>query len=134
MRSELTLGLVFLAFAAFPAVAVPGAHLTPCAWALVGLLAVAGALAITKIRPAYYVALVAATTVVLSGVLTWAGIGGGKLGLPMHPLLQAVLGLYLVFRVALAHGTFGRGKAPRPRLSDDPAFEEAATAPIDPID
>ena len=133
MRSELTLGLVFLAFAAFPAVAVPGAHLAPVAWALVGLLAAAGALAITKIRAAYYLALVAAATVVLSGVLTWAGIGGGRLGLPMNPLLQVVLGLYLLFRVALAHGTFGRPTA-RPRLRDDPAFEEAAAEPTDPVE
>ena len=129
MRSELTWGLVFLAFAAFPAVAVPGAHLALCAWVLVGMLAVAGALCITRIRAAYYVALVVATAVVLSGVVTWAGIGAGRLGLPMNPLLQVVLGLYLLFRVALAHGTFGRGKPARPRLSDDPAFEQAITPP-----
>ena len=123
MRSELTLGLVFLAFAAFPAVAVPGAHLAVFAWVQVGLLALAGALAITKIRAAYYVALVVAATVVLSGVLTWAGVG--KLGLPMNPLLQVVLGLYLLFRVALAHSTFGRQQI-RPRLGDDPASESTA--------
>jgi hypothetical protein len=119
MRSPLTLGIVFVGLAAFCFFASPGTKISPVGMGLAGLLAVAGVLVMTRLRAGFYVGLVAGAAVAIAGILTWTGVGGGRLSLPVDPRIEVVLGLYMCFRMALAEKFMGpQPKRARP-LSDE---------------
>ncbi len=111
MRSPISLGIVFVAMAAFAVAGLHGQRLGPLAIGLVVVLAAAGLLVMTGVRAAYYVGLAAGALTALAGICTWTGLGGARLALPVQPIIAVVVGLYLCFRVAIAHKLFG----PRPR-------------------
>jgi len=64
----------------------------------------------TRLRVAFYLGIFAGAATAIVALLDWARIGGGHLGLPFHPGLAAVMGLYMCFRVVLAQRMFGPQK------------------------
>ncbi len=114
MRSPFTLGFVYVVLGGL-AVSGIGGHrplgLVP--WVLAGLLVVAGVALFTRLRPAYYFALAVAALTAVSGVLALAH--HPELALPAPPALSIGVGLYLIFRTALAAPSFaGRKKEVAP--------------------
>jgi hypothetical protein len=105
-RSTISLGIVFLALPAISVAGAPGVRLSPVAYGLLGLLGLAGVLVMFRLRPAYYLGLAAGAATAMTGILTWAGVGGGRFALPGHPAFSTVVGLYLCLRVAMAHRQF----------------------------
>lgn len=120
MRSSWSLGIVFVALGGL-AVSGIGGHrpIGPVPWILAGLLVVAGALVFTRVRAAFWLALVAAALTAATGVLPY--LHHPELALPVPPALSIGIGLYLVFRTALAASSFGapkkRGFVPPPEAN-----------------
>jgi len=120
VRSPLTLGIVFVGLAAFCVFASPGVKITPVGIGLASLLALAGALVMLRMRAGYYAGIAVAALTAIAGIVTWAGIGNGRLTLPMDPRVEAVLGLYLCFRMALSEKHMGPPKPKRPLSDEEP--------------
>jgi hypothetical protein len=110
MRSSWSLGILYIVFGGL-AVSGIGGHrpLGPVAWVLAGLLIAAGALILTRLRPAFYVALAVGGLVAASGIMPY--VGHPELSLPVPPALSIGVGLYLVFRTAITASAFGAPKS-----------------------
>jgi hypothetical protein len=109
MRSSLSLGFVYLVLGGMSVSGIGGHRpVGTVPWVLAGLLVVAGALLFTRTRVAFYVAIATGALVAAGGVL--ALMHHPELGLAVPPALSIGVGLYLVFRTAIAASTFG---APR---------------------
>lgn len=116
MRSFWSLGVVFIALGGLSVSGIGGRHpLGPVAWVLAAILVAAGALLFTRMRAAWFFALAAGALTAASGVMPY--LHHPELALPVPPALAIVVGLYLVFRTAIAAPTFGphkpRGFIPR---------------------
>jgi hypothetical protein len=83
--------------------------LGPAAYAIAGLLVVAGVVLFTRRAIAYYVALAAALVTATTGAL--AAFGLPQLALPVPPMLAIGVGLYLVLRVVMARDSLRGGRA-----------------------
>jgi hypothetical protein len=109
MRSPLTLGIVYIALGGLSVSGIGGHRpLGVVPWVLAGLLVVAGVALLTRFRPAYYFALGVAALTAVTGVLALAH--HPELALPTPPALSIAVGLYLIFRTALASSAFGARK------------------------
>jgi hypothetical protein len=109
MRSSWSLGVVFIALGGLSVSGIGGRHpLGPVAWVLAALLVAAGALMFTRTRAAFYCALTVGALTAASGALALAH--HPELALPVPPALSIVVGLYLIFRTAIAAPTFGPAK------------------------
>jgi hypothetical protein len=110
MRSSWSLGILFVVFGGLSVSGIGGHRpLGPVAWVLAGLLMAAGALILTRLKAAYYLALAVGGLVAASGVMPY--VGHPELALPVPPALAIGVGLYLVFRTAIAASAFGPPKA-----------------------
>jgi hypothetical protein len=111
MRSPFTLGFVYVVLGGLSVSGIGGHRpfgVVP--WVLAGLLVVAGVALFTRTRPAYYLAIAVATLTSVSGVLALAH--HPELALPASPYVSIGVGLYLIFRTALAlPSPAGRKKA-----------------------
>lgn len=118
MRSSWSLGIVFVALGGLSVSGIGGRHpLGPVAWLLAGLLVVAGAFIFTHTRAAFYLALATGGITAATGILPY--VHHPELALPVPPALAIGVGLYLVFRTAIAAREFGPRPPRRARLSDD---------------
>jgi hypothetical protein len=115
MRSSWSLGVVYIVLGGLSVSGIGGRHaLGPVAWVLAGLLVLAGALLFTRIRAAFWTALVVAAITAASGIMPL--LHHPEWALPVPPALAIGIGLYLILRVSLAASTFGvkpRGFLPR---------------------
>ena len=106
MRSSWSLGVVFIALGGLSVSGIGGHRpLGAVPWILAGLLVVAGAFLFTRTRASFYLALAAGAITAISGVLAFAH--HPELALPVPPALSVGVGLYLVFRTAIASPSFG---------------------------
>lgn len=106
MRSSWLLGVVFIVLGGLSLTPLGGHRvLTPAQWGLAIFLVAAGAFTFTRLRASYYVALVAATLTVVTGILGLAH--HPEYALPIHPAASIGFGLYLIFRTAIASPQFG---------------------------
>lgn len=120
VRSPISLAILFLALATLSVAGLPGVKLAPTAYPLVGLLGCAGLLVLTRLRAGYYLGLVAGGVTAISGVIAWASpTVGARYALPIHPGISMVVGLYLCFRIAIAHRMFGPQPDKRARLNHE---------------
>lgn len=111
MRSSWSLGVVYIVLGGLAVSGIgrqPVAPPTPASWAIAVLLIVAGLALFTKTRAAFYLALAAGAVTAASGILAFAH--HPELSLPVHPALSIGIGLYLVFRTAIAASAFGPKK------------------------
>jgi len=109
MRSSWSLGIVYIALGGLLAGGIGGHRLFGVVpWALAGLLVVAGVALFTRTRPAFYFAIAVGAITAVPGVLAFAH--HPELSLPVPPALSIGVGLYLVFRTAIAAPTFGGNK------------------------
>lgn len=110
MRSSWSLGVVFIALGGLSVSGIGGHRpLGVVPWVLAALLVVAGALLFSRTRVAFYIALAVGALTAVSGVLAYAH--HPELGLPVPPALSIGVGLYLVFRTAIASPQFFARKA-----------------------
>ena len=110
MCSSFTLGVVFIALGGLSASGIGGHHpLGVVPWVIAGLLVVAGLLLFTRTRASYFVALAAGVVTAISGVL--AAAHHPELALPVPWYVALGVGLYLVFRTAIASPMLGGKKA-----------------------
>jgi hypothetical protein len=106
MRSPFTLGIVYVALGGLSVSGIGGHRpLGVVPWVLAGLLVVAGVALFTRLRPAYYFAIAVAALTAVTGVLALAH--HPELALPAPPAVSIVVGLYLIFRSALASSSGG---------------------------
>jgi hypothetical protein len=106
MRSSFTLGIVYVALGGLSVSGIGGHRplgLVP--WVLAGLLVLAGVVLFTRTRISFYFALAVGALTAVSGVLAFAH--HPELALPVPPALSICVGLYLVFRTAIASPLFG---------------------------
>ena len=109
MRSSWSLGVVYIALGGLSVSGIGGHRpLGVVPWILAGLLVVVGALLFTRTRAAFYAALAVGALTAVAGVLALAH--HPELSLPVPPALSIGVGLYLVFRTAIASPTFGGRK------------------------
>jgi hypothetical protein len=109
MRSSWSLGVVYIALGGLSVSGIGGHRpLGVAPWIIAGLLMAAGALLFTRARPAFYFALAVAALTAVSGIVALAH--HPELSLPVPPALSVGVGLYLVFRTAIASPTFGAPK------------------------
>jgi hypothetical protein len=109
MRSSWSLGVVFIALGGFSASGIGGHRpLGPVPWAIAGALVVAGLLLFTRTRASFYVALAIAALTAVTGIVALAH--HPELALPVPPALSIGVGLYLIFRTAIASPMFGAKK------------------------
>ncbi len=108
MRSSWSLGFVFIALGGLSVSGIGGHRpLGVVPWVLAGLLVLAGALVLTRTRPAFYAALAVGAITAITGIVALAH--HPELALPVPPALSIGVGLYLVFRTAIASPIFGGG-------------------------
>lgn len=132
MRSSWSLGVVFVALGGI-AVSSIGGHrpVGPVPWLLAGLLVVTGALLFTRTRAAFWLAINTGAVTAITGIL--ALLHHPEWALPVPPALSIGVGLYLIFRTAIASPTFGarkkQGFIPRdePPAGDEPPARDGAT-------
>lgn len=109
MRSSWSLGVVYIALGGLSISGIGGHRpLGVAPWVIAGLLVLAGALLFTRARFAFYFALAVAALTAISGVVALAH--HPELALPVPAALSVGVGLYLVFRTAIASPTFGPKK------------------------
>ncbi len=109
MRSSWSLGVVFIALGGLSVSGIGGHRpLGVVPWILAALLVVAGGFLFTRTRVSFYVALAVGALTAITGILALAH--HPELALPVPPALSIGVGLYLVFRTAIASPTFGGGK------------------------
>jgi hypothetical protein len=110
MRSSWTLGVVFIAIGGLSVSGIGGHRpLGSIPWVLAGLLVLVGVLVLTRTRAAFYVALAVGALTAATGVLPF--VGHPEWALPVPPALSIGVGLYLVFRTAIASSAFGTKKS-----------------------
>ena len=108
MRSSWSLGVVFIALGGLSVSGIGGHRpLGVVPWVLAALLVLAGALLFTRTRPAFYAAIAVGALTAITGILALAH--HPELALPVPPALSIGVGLYLVFRTAIASPAFGGG-------------------------
>lgn len=109
MRSSWSLGVVYIALGGLSVSGIGGHRpLGAVPWILAALLVVAGALLFTRTRISFYVALAIGALTAITGILALAH--HPELALPVPPALSIGVGLYLVFRTAIASPAFGAKK------------------------
>jgi len=109
MRSSWSLGVVYIALGGLSVSGIGGHRpLGAVPWILAALLVVAGAFLFTRTRVSFYVALAVGALTAITGILALAH--HPELALPVPPALSIGVGLYLVFRTAIASPTFGAKK------------------------
>jgi hypothetical protein len=110
--SPYTVGLlmIFMAGIGVSGMGTPN-KATPVAYAIAGVLAVAGATMFLKKPFAFYIAMAAAALLAVSGLL--ALLGKPELALPVPPALSLVIGLYLCLRTVIARPSLQPKKEPR---------------------
>lgn len=109
MRSSWSLGVVYIALGGLSVSGIGGHRpLGAVPWILAALLVVAGALLFTRTRISFYVALAVGALTAITGILALAH--HPELALPVPPALSIGVGLYLVFRTAIASPAFGAKK------------------------
>ena len=115
MRSSWSLGVVFVALGGLSASGIGGHRpFGPVPWAIAAALVGAGLFLFTRLRASFFVALAAGAATAIGGVLALAH--HPELALPVPPALSIGVGLYLVFRTAIAASTLGpkkKGFVPR---------------------
>jgi hypothetical protein len=110
MRSSWSLGVVFIALGGLSASGIGGHRpLGPVPWGIAGLLVVAGLLLFTRTRLSFFVALAAGAVTAITGVLALAH--HPELALPVPAALSIGVGLYLIFRTAIASPLLGGKKS-----------------------
>lgn len=101
MRSSWSLGIVFIVLGGLSISGIGGHRpLGPVPWVLAGLLVAAGAFLFTRLRAAFFVAMAVGAVTAVTGVLPY--LHHPELALPVPPALSIGIGLYLVFRTAIA--------------------------------
>lgn len=109
MRSSWSLGVVYIALGGLSVSGIGGHRpLGAVPWILAALLVVAGVLLFTRTRISFYVALAIGALTAITGILALAH--HPELALPVPPALSIGVGLYLVFRTAIASPAFGAKK------------------------
>jgi hypothetical protein len=109
MRSSWSLGVVYIALGGLSVSGIGGHRpLGAAPWVIAALLVLAGALLFTRTRPAFYFALAVAALTAVTGIIALAH--HPELALPVPPALSIGVGLYLVFRTAIASPAFGGAK------------------------
>jgi hypothetical protein len=109
MRSSWSLGVVFIALGGLSASGIGGHRpLGPVPWAIAGLLVLAGLFLFTRTRASFFVALAAGAVTTISGILALAH--HPELALPVPAALSVGVGLYLIFRTAIASPLLGGHK------------------------
>jgi hypothetical protein len=109
MRSSWSLGVVYIALGGLSVSGIGGHRpLGAAPWVIAALLVLAGALLFTRARAAFYFALAVAALTAVTGIIALAH--HPELALPVPPALSIGVGLYLVFRTAIASPAFGVAK------------------------
>ena len=109
MRSSWSLGVVYIVLGGLSISGIGGHRpLGVVPWVVAGLLVAAGGLLFTRARPAFYFALAVGALTAVTGALALAH--HPELALPVPPALSIGIGLYLVFRTAIASPGFGGRK------------------------
>lgn len=109
MRSSWSLGVVYIALGGLSVSGIGGHRpLGAVPWILAALLVAAGAFLFTRTRVSFYVALAVGALTAITGILALAH--HPELALPVPPALSIGVGLYLVFRTAIASPMFGAKK------------------------
>jgi len=106
MRSSWSLGVVFIALGGLSVSGIGGHHpMGVVPYVLAGLLVAAGVFLFTKLRASFYAAIAVGALTAVTGVVALAH--HPELALPVPPALSIGVGLYLVFRTAIASPAFG---------------------------
>ena len=106
MRSSWSLGVVFIALGGLSVSGIGGHRpLGIAPYVIAGLLVAVGVFLFTKLRAAFYAALAVAALTAVTGILALAH--HPELALPVPPALSIGVGLYLIFRTAIASPLFG---------------------------
>jgi hypothetical protein len=109
MRSSWSLGVVFIALGGISVSGIGGHRpIGPIPWLIAGLLVLTGALLFTRTRVSFWVAINTGAVTAITGVL--ALLHHPELALPVPPALSIGVGLYLIFRTAIAMSAFGAKK------------------------
>jgi hypothetical protein len=110
MRSSWSLGVVYIALGGLSVSGIGGHRpIGVVPYVLAGLLIAAGLFLFTKLRASFYAAIAVGALTAVTGVL--ALVHHPELALPVPPALSIGVGLYLVFRTAIASPAFGGGAA-----------------------
>jgi hypothetical protein len=105
MRPSISIAVVMIFMGAFWIFAAQhGPKPAPAAWVLTGLLLAGGVATLTRRLPGFYIGMAAGAALALSGIAGFAG--HHELGLPVHPAMALIIGLYLCVRVAMSRRDF----------------------------
>jgi hypothetical protein len=120
VRSPLSLGILYIVMGGLGLSGLGGAGpLGRVQYGLAAALIAAGVLLLTRLRLAFYLALLAGLATAATGVL---GLTGHReLALPLQPAVSVGVGLYLCLRLFLARAGLGRRRRAAPAGDEDEA-------------
>jgi hypothetical protein len=104
MQSGVLVGLIMIVLGGLNIGGFGQQHPTQVGLVIAGLLVVSGGLLFLRRPFAWWIAVGAAAVTIVSGLV--AQLGHPEWGLPMHPVIALVVGLYVIFRLLVSRSWF----------------------------